>query len=94
MIVFINPDGSGCSQTDPVTCFKNCVVTFCDVKIFGVVYADDSIGFVRVSIPEDKNKAFIQATKGLFNNFTKLGKYDSGNTGYEFTAPNLKIQVR
>lgn len=96
MIAFINYDGGGCIQqgSDVIHYARGKIsVTFCDIKIFGAVYADDSNGFVRVSIPPEKDRAFVQATKGLFNNFNKIGKYDGGNIGYEFTAPNLKIQI-
>lgn len=94
MIVFIDPNGRGVHQESADgnwSCKEKCCVTFCGVKIFGVVFADDKTGFVRVSVPDEKHKAFEKAAKPIFNNFVKIGKYDSGYFGYEFTAPNLKI---
>ena len=96
MRIYINPDGRGTlfNEIDKAKVVEDCCVKFCGVKILGVMFADDQTGEVRVSISEDKHKNFEKIAASLFNNFKKLGKYDSGNYGYEFTAPNLEICPR
>jgi hypothetical protein len=95
MKVFINPDNTCIIQDAPESEWytkPNGCVTFCGVKIVGAVYVDTGISFVRTSISKEKHTAFEQVAHSLFKNFKKLGQYDSGNYGYEFTAPNLEIK--
>jgi hypothetical protein len=85
-VTIVKDDGSA-------SVVPKCEVCCQGVKIFSAVFADDKTSIVRCSVVPEKSKDFEKVVKPLFNGFSKLGKYDSGNIGYEFTVPNLEIKI-
>ena len=91
MKIFINPKGNGLTVDDEhaVQGFKGCVNFTCaGFPLYYVVFADTVKKFVRTSVPGIHVKQYEKLVKEVFSAI-RIGKYDSGYYGFEFTVPEL-----